>query len=424
MASEKAIELAKRLWDWEPHSDGQREWLLCDAKVKVGACGRRWGKSESMAVDIVLYALENPGHIQMLIAPTDDQTSIIMDDVERRVYAVPGLARCFNHRKSPYTEIAFKDGGGLQTGTTIMARTAGTTGKGLRGRKAHRVITDEAAFVSDKIMQQVVGPLLADYDGQLVEVSTPQGRNHFFDSFTRGQDPKQPRYRSFRFPTSANPYIPRAYLENEKQTKPERTFGQEYLAEFLDGEGAVFRKVEKAATAEPPSLPIAGHQYLFGVDWARSHDFTVIVVIDMTARKMVHIERMNQVDFALQRLRLTALYERYRPVTVIAESNSIGMPNIELLVSEGMTVYPFLTTNASKAAIIDALVLALEQETLGLLNDPVLLGELLAYEGKKLPSGLIRYGAPEGMHDDCVIALALAVWGMSELSRGSEWFIT
>lgn len=419
MATLRSLELAKRVWGWSPHSEGQREWLLCDAHVKVGACGRRWGKSESMAFDIVLYALENPGHIQILVAPTDDQTKIIMEQVERLLYSIPGLVKDFEHKKSPYTEITFKDGGGLKLPTTIMARTAGTTGRGLRGRKAHRVIVDEAAFIADHIMLNVVAPLLADFDGSLVEISTPDGRNNFWRDFKRGDDPEEPRYRSFRFPSEQNPYISGDYLKTQKRVLPERSYLQEYEAHFLDSEGAVFRKVEKAARGKKLDGPEPGAQYIFGVDWARSRDFTVIVVFDIQARKMVYLDRFNQIDFATQRMRLTALAEKFKPTAIIAESNSIGLPNIEALQADGLPVQAFLTTNATKGAAVDALVLALEQESIELLSDPVLIGELLAYECKKSATGMLTYSAPDGEHDDTVIATCLAVWGMS--GAGSTW---
>jgi len=79
-----------------------------------------------------------------------------------------------------------------------------------------------------------------------------------------------------------------------------------------------------------------------------------------------------------------------------------------------LPVYPFRTTNASKAAIIDGLALALEREEVRLLPHEVLLNEMLSYQAERLPSGLMRYSAPDGAHDDCVIALALAYYGASQ----------
>jgi hypothetical protein len=91
----------------------------------------------------------------------------------------------------------------------------------------------------------------------------------------------------------------------------------------------------------------------------------------------------------------------------------MGEPVIEQLIREGLPVQPFLTTNATKASAIDALTLAFERGELRILNDPVQIGELQAFEAERLPSGLTRYGAPEGMHDDTVMALALAWQSMN-----------
>lgn len=65
-------------------------------------------------------------------------------------------------------------------------------------------------------------------------------------------------------------------------------------------------------------------------------------------------------------------------------------------------------TNATKANLVEALALAFERGDLQILNDPLLVGELQAYEMERLPSGLVRYSAPDGLHDDIVMSLALA----------------
>jgi len=94
-----------------------------------------------------------------------------------------------------------------------------------------------------------------------------------------------------------------------------------------------------------------------------------------------------------------------------------GLPlQIETLAQEGLAIQPFLTTNASKAQIIDALALAFETGKISIPNDPALIAELLAYESERLPSGLIRYGAPDGLHDDRVMSLAIAYYASSVYS--------
>ena len=153
--------------------------------------------------------------------------------------------------------------------------------------------------------------------GQRVQVSTPNGLDHFYEDFERGQDPLQLDYESFQFPTSSNPHIPASYIERERQTKPEAAFMTEYLAQFRSSEGAVFRKVLDAiGAAKPQTHAQRGHQYLFGVDWGQSNDFTVIAVADVTTREIVHIDRFNQISYTVQRERLKALFEKDRKSVV------------------------------------------------------------------------------------------------------------
>jgi hypothetical protein len=270
--------------------------------------------------------------------------------------------------------------------------------------------------VSDAIVQAVITPLLADYDGQLVKLSTPDGLNHFHDDYMRGMTADQGRYRSFRFPTSDNPHISAEYLANERATKPERIFAQEYEAAFLDRDGAVFRKIMGAVRPHLPAPPVPGREYVMGVDWGRSNDFTVVTVMDIVTHEAVCIDRFNQIDWSMQRGRLIETFNRYRPYIIIAEANSIGQPNIEALQTEGLPVLPFTTTNATKAAIIDLLALSLERQEIGIPDDPILIGELMQYSGTRLPSGLIQYSAPSGKHDDMVISLALARHGAHQSS--------
>lgn len=421
MASPKSLLLAKKLWNWEPHSEGQRDWLLCDAKVKTAACGRRWGKSESTSVDIVLYALERPNTIQFILAPTADQTNIMADEVQSRLLAVPGLADCLMIRRSPYPLVKFNDGKNLLFATTITARTVGVDGKGLRGRKAHRVIEDEAAYIPDDVENNVITPLLADFDGDRIKVSTPAGRGHFRDDFQRGQDPHQARYKSFRFPTSANPYISSAYLENEKATKPERVWRIEYLAEFADDEGQVFRLVREAVddgrAENEPAQP--GRTYTLGVDLARIQDFTVLAVVDDTGRQ-VYFDRFNQISWERQRAAIGEVAARYS-AHIWIDSTGVGDPIFEAIRRE-FPASGYQLTNQSKEALIDNLAMRIEQGHCRLMDLPVQTGELISYAYELTTARNVRMNAPPGMNDDTVIALALAQWGASRPS-GQEWFV-
>jgi phage FluMu gp28-like protein len=192
---------------------------------------------------------------------------------------------------------------------------------------------------------------------------------------------------------------------------------QEWDARFVD-DGTLFRNVQKVSTLKPQD-PQAGRQYVIGVDWGRTTDATVFCVLDLTERAQVYLDRMTDTDFASQRIRLKALSERYNGAICLVETNSIGRPQLEALQQMNVPVSGFETTNATKAEIVNALQLALEQESIRLLDDKTQAAELMAYQSERLPSGLIRYNAPEGMHDDTVIALCLAWW-----SGNTSWLIS
>jgi hypothetical protein len=144
------------------------------------------------------------------------------------------------------------------------------------------------------------------------------------------------------------------------------------------------------------------------VDWGQSNDFTVLTVFDADKRQQVDMDRFNKVDWALQRGRLKAMADKWKVDRILAEKNSIGGPNIEALRREGLPVLAFDTTAVSKPPLIESLVLAIEKREVTLLNDPVLINELEAYERTvSKDTGRSKYGAPESMHDDVVVSVAL-----------------
>jgi len=289
-----------------------------------------------------------------------------------------------------------------------------------RGRKYAKIVVDEAAIVRGllDIWQQALRPTLTDLKGGAWFFSTPRGMNNFYDLWRLGQDPLQLDWASWQMPTSVNPFIDHDELAAAKLELPERTYMQEYLAEFLSLEGGgVFRGVDGVSYLQP-SPPLEQHQYVFGVDWGRSNDFTVISVLDASTNCQVAVDRFTQVDWEFQAERLHRWYDLYKPRAIVAETNAMGNPIVERL-SQGysrlygparraLPMQPWLATNASKAAAIQSLALAIENGEVALLEDTVQQSELLAYESSRMPSGLLRYGAPPGQHDDTVIALALA----------------
>lgn len=394
----------------KPHA-AQRQVLSEARRFNVLACGRRWGKSTQGLDRLIKPALE--GFPAAWLAPTYKMQSEAWRAIQ------DALAPVITGRSNAEFRLELKGGGNI-----TMFSLDGAVADVVRGRAFKTVIVDEAAIVPNLrvIWENAIRPTLADHQGDAWFLSTPRGMNDFKAFYDRGQDPERGDWASWQMPTSTNPHIAPEEIDAAREDMTEAAFNQEFLAQFVNWEGAVFRRVMECATAGRKEAPEAGHEYVIGADWGRSQDYTVFVVLDITARAMVDMDRSNRVDYTLQRARLQALCDRWKPSRVIAESNSIGQPIIEQLQRDDMPVEAFTTSNSSKAAIIEALALAFEQGTIAILNDPVLLGELQAFACEQLPGGALRYSAPAGSHDDAVMALAIA-WSATRDDQRMGGFI-
>lgn len=282
----------------------------------------------------------------------------------------------------------------------------------LRGAGLDFAALDEAAFMDARVWPEIVRPMLLESRGGAIFLSTPCGKNWFWDLYQQGLDPDQPEWASFHFPSWTNPLVSPDEIEHIRRSTPERIFREEYMAEFIDDSGLVFRGIREAATAPMDAAPDETHRYLFGVDWGREVDYTAIAVLDATTRQLVALDRFNKVGWSLQRGRLLALAKVWNPEVIWAESNSIGSVNIEALQNEGLPMRSFTTTASSKAPLIEGLALAIERRDIALLPDATLMSELSAYTMQRSPGGGYRYSAPSGQHDDTVIATALAWYGV------------
>ncbi len=377
-----------------PHS-GQLTMLREARRYNVAACGRRFGKS-TLAIEL----LSRPALEAQPVAYFSPTYKLLIE-VWRLLETTlqPVISR------SNATERRIE----LLTGGVIECWSMDNPDAG-RSRRYARAVIDEAGLVADlgERWQAAIRPTLADLRGDAWLMGTPKGRNFFWECYNRGLDDTQPDWQCWQKPTSANPHIHPDEIEAMRLELTERRFAQEILAQFLDDAGGVFRGVLACATLTNTLAPDPTHTYVIGCDWGKSNDYTVFAVVDVTTHTLVAIDRSNRVDYTVQRGRLQGLCDTWKPASVIAESNSMGQPIIEALARSGLPVRSFTTTNASKSVIIEALALAFERKDITILNNPVLTAELQAYEAQTLPSGLTRYSAPEAMHDDCVMALAMA----------------
>jgi hypothetical protein len=378
--------------------DRQREIRASSARRKVICTGRRAGKTTLAAIVAIEKAIE--GRRILFAAPTDDQITTFWDICKRALAGATDAGRIYKNETRRVLE--FPNGARIRGKTAYNAET-------LRGDYADFLVLEEFAFMDYDAWDQVGAPMLLDNDGDAWFLSTPNRRNHFHRLHARALADTSGRWQAWQMPSHANPYLSTDALAEITADMTEQAYRQEILAEFLEGEGALFRNIAANLTA-PPATPDAhrGHHVVCGVDWARQHDYTAVSIGCADCRQELAIDRFNQVEYAFQRQRLAALVERWGVGSLLVEANSIGGPNLEMLQRDGLPAAGFDTTASSKPPLIENLALALEREEWRFLADPVWAAELEAYEQKISPTtGRASYAAPSGLHDDCVIARAL-----------------
>lgn len=303
----------------------------------------------------------------------------------------------------------------------------------LRGDGLHLLIIDEAAF-QDQAVWTVLRPALSDYRGRCIFISTPNGHNWFHAFFERGRldNRKQfPRWWSKHFTSYDNPTIKSSEIDSAKKDMTDTEFRIEHMAEFIDNIGKVFSNVSKNATAVFTRTPDNLHHYSMGIDLARTHDSTIVSVMDMNTFEQVFMFRMVSEEWDYQKKKIVETIKVWEPDIIYADSTAVGQPVVEDLqkmVYPRYTIQAFVMGTNTKPHLIQQLAVKLENNQIRILNDDTEIGqlqinELQAYEVKKSVNELKWvYGAPRGTHDDTVIALALACLALQGKTRAVEMY--
>jgi len=295
----------------------------------------------------------------------------------------------------------------------------------LLGAGLDLLIIDEAARVNEDVWRTHLRPTLTDRNGRAIFISTPYGKNWFYDMHIKGldNDPKWKDYSYHHMCTSQNITIPNIDQEmvSAKQELSINEFSQEYEAEFIEGAGSVFRNLKDVIVPtdfrtfphfhEDPNPDLS---YQGGLDLARLDDFSVLTIVNRSNPEyftISAIDRFNQLDYAVQKPRISLLSEQFFKPPIHAEQNNIGDAIIHDLTPN---FKPFKTTNQSKKEIINNLAILIEQKKIRIPAIPKLIQELETFSYNITPSGTVRYSAPNGLHDDMVMSLALALYTLKD----------
>lgn len=280
----------------------------------------------------------------------------------------------------------------------------------LRGAGPMGIVLDEFATMRPEVWG-VVEPILRANDGWCWFIGTPKGKNHLYHHYMRGLTDSVEWYSNL-MRASTSGVIRDDQLAETKLTSSPALYNQEYECEFLEGVGSVFRNVKEACTSSPEQ-PQDDRNYVIGVDLGKAQDFTVLAVYDRKTNKQVYQDRFQQLEWPFQKQKIISIAKHYNNAKVMLDATGLGDPIADDLGRSGLSVEPFKISEPSKKDIIEKLSIWIEQRKIQLLPIEETIHELDSFSYEIGPTGKLRYSAPAGLHDDIVLAHALAVWDLN-----------
>ncbi len=273
---------------------------------------------------------------------------------------------------------------------------------------------DEAGIIQEKVWNESLRAMLVDYRAPALFTFTPKGRNWSWRGWKSGRDKLNLENASFRWHSACNPYVEEDEIAAIAATLPQRVVEQEIWAEFLSGQGDVFRTIG-ANIAK--SIALFGERgrcthptRFLGVDLGKMIDFTVLHGMCEWGHT-TGWDRFNKISWPVQKARVINAASEHPETIVIVDSAGIGDPITDDLISAGLNVIP-VHTGAKKVALVEGHIVAIENREVLMPNIDELRDEHEAFTYEYLrKSGRVSYHAPESHHDDTVIAAALATWG-------------
>jgi len=382
-----------------PHSK-QRDMiqgiLQSDAKYHVACVGRQFGKS-LMAINLSLYWMINDGPCKVLwVSPVYSQSNKVQKEIMQAIGATNIVKNC-NYSENYIT---------LKNGSEIIFRSAEKYDN-IRGMTVDYGVLDEASFMKEDAWKEAIRPVFMVRGKKVLFISTPKGKNWFYELFQLARSEDYPQYVSYTGSSYDTPFIDLQEIEDAKKTLPENVFQQEYLAKFIDSGGEVFTNLDKNLMTNWG--PINSKIYC-GIDLGKQEDYTVATFLN-AAGQVVEIYRANAQEWTTMTKEILQGIKKYN-ATVMVEVNSIGDVIYEQIKREWQDTHPFITTSKSKNEIIEGLILDINESNIMIPDSqlfPWLLNELEVFTYDYNPkTRSIRYGHPSGLHDDCVISLAIA----------------
>ena len=398
-----------------------QDMIINDTSKRLVVCiARQMGKSTMAAIKAFHEAYFGNNKTIVVVSSTKPQAMELIHRLKQlmRSAKYTDFKELLPSLKESRSEIVIK---GNKEGTQSRIISVPAT-DAARGYTADLVIVDEAAFIEngDYIFNQVVEPMTQATDGDIILLSTPNGRQGFFyDCFM------SEFWSSYQFDWTANPDNTKERMDIKKSTMTALAYQSEYEAKFTAPMAAYFitNEISRAISESAGKGAIAQRLISIGVDFGKIHDKCVINIgtiinpLDPPNKHIIRvIERIVKplgTNYAQIIGEIKVLAKKLKPRIIVLDATGVGEGPSDILAQGGLPVEPVKFSIQSKVDIFSNLKILFEQGRIQIPENKELINQLEIFSYEYTTSGNMKLHAPEGQHDDECDALALMVWGLT-----------
>lgn len=390
----KLTQYQQEVYDWlgDPFESG---------KIAVIKSVRQSGKTFLLQIELLRMAFSHKC-TSIVFEPTIPLARKVYKSITKALEG-SGLIKSAN---SQLLEVEFTNGSEILFKSTEQLN-RGLTVTGL-------LVLDECAYLDDESVYSIL-PLVNAHKAPIIIASSPFAMDgYYYTMYLQGLEEK-PLIKTFDW--SKHPEISRFLSEEQKalykQTMSKAKFTTEVLGEFLTDGGLLFTGLENCI-GDPEDDKII---YL-GIDFATGSDgdYTVLSVINNLGQQVKlyrtnNLSPMEQVNWLCGLIK--DLSSNYTIKTILCEENSIGKVYIDAMkkqLPKGIVLSNWTTSNKSKQDLVTTFQIALENQYVQILNNPIQLNELRRYQAEiNTKTKVITYNGFKS-NDDTVIATMLAYY--------------
>lgn len=414
------------LWTAPHAAADQYRAITSPKRISAMGWGTKTGKTVGCSCWFIMRAFEAAGLRGAWVAPFYRTAAIGFGRVASMLKADPWMADHI-HINNSKMEIT------LPNDTLLRFMTAKDP-DAIFGEAYDFAVGDEAPRFSEaawdallSTMTQTMGPI------RLAGNCDKGKKNWFYRLFVDGFNPDHETVASWSVKTTECPFIDPKSIEFAKERMSEQRFKALYLAEFPDDQQSVFLDIASIMRKCPGdhvlpivTPPIFGRRYCAGMDIGRYKDWSIIHILDWETGETVYWERFNKTTWEEVRRRLKRASAMYNdcPMLIDSTHSSNGDQIYEDMLREGLPIYGYEFSTATKQPLIENLVMQVERKRVSFCSCMKQLEfELDGFEYEITESGYVRYNAATDgedelaeSHDDAVMGFALSVWLRGQVS--------